>query len=415
MNRKVTGAAGMLALVMVFAGSPAAAQDTQTQSLADAISAGKGSVGFRYRYEYVGDDNPGLVDDTAHASTVRLRLNYRTAPYRKFTAFGEFDYIGEILLNDFNNLSGDPGRGDYPVVADPKGPDLNQLYVDYDPSDSTKIRFGRQRILLDNQRFVGGVGWRQNEQTYDGITLNMDAAGNTSFKYSFINQVRRITGSDVPSGRHRVDAHLLNATVKVNNDWTVTPYYYHLDYQDAGQFGLSTGTFGVRATGSVAVGENSLALVGEFASQTDVGDNPANIDANYMNLSATYAIKGGISVGLGWESLGGDTVAGQAFRTPLATLHAFQGWADKFLTTPDGGVDDLYLSVRGKVGNWNLTGIYHDFSAETGSGDWGREFDVSAGRSINDNYGVLFKAAFYDADDFSFDTTKFWIMLTGNY
>ena len=40
---------------------------------------------------------------------------------------------------------------------------------------------------------------------------------------------------------------------------------------------------------------------------------------------------------------------------------------------------------------------------------------MSAGRSINDNYGVLFKAAFYDADDFSFDTTKFWIMLTGNY
>jgi len=28
------------------------------------------------------------------------------------------------------------------------------------------------------------------------------------------------------------------------------------------------------------------------------------------------------------ESLGGDdTISGGAFRTPLATLHAFQGWA----------------------------------------------------------------------------------------
>ena len=123
--------------------------------------------------------------------------------------------LGKYCLSDFNNLSGDPGRSDYPVVVDPKGPDLNQLYLDYDPNADTKIRVGRQRILLDNQRFVGGVGWRQNEQTYDAATLNMNAGGNTEFKYSFVNHVRRITGSEVPSGRHRVDAHLLNAKVNL--------------------------------------------------------------------------------------------------------------------------------------------------------------------------------------------------------
>ena len=108
-------------------------------------------------------------------------------------------------------------------------------------------------------------------------------------------------------------------------------------------------------------------------------------------------------------------IAGQAFRTPLATLHAFQGWADKFLATPDGGIDDFYVTVKGKAGKWNLTGVYHDFSAETGSGDYGTEIDFSAARPINDNYGLLLKAAFYDADEFSFDATKFWIMLTGSY
>ena len=421
MNRKGTGAAGALALVMTLAMTPAVAQDTEAQSLADAIKSGDATVGFRYRYEYVSDDNPGLTDDTAHASTLRLRMNYRTAPYRKLTAFGEFDYIGEILLNDFNNLSGDPGRSDYPVVADPKGPDLNQLYLDYDPNENTKIRAGRQRILLDNQRFVGGVGWRQNEQTYDGVTLNMKAGGNTEFKYSFINQVRRITGSAVSSGRHRVDAHLLNAKVNLGSDWDVTPYYYLLDYQDPGQNNppngnLSSGTFGVRATGDVSVGSNTFAVVGEFARQTDIGDNPVSYDASYLHLTATYALKNGVSLGLGFESLGGDSVVqGASFRTPLATLHAFQGWADKFLTTPGAGVEDLYLTVKGKAGKWNLTGVYHDFSAEASSADWGTEFDISAARPLNDQIGLLLKAAFYDADQHSADTTKFWVMFTGSY
>ena len=213
--------------------APLAAQDAgNDESFASAMSGGDFRFGFRYRYEYVNDDATGLVDDTANASTIRLRMNYRTGTWRQFSAFGEFDYVGQILLDEYNNLSGDPGRGDYPVVADPKGPDLNQLYLDYAASDGMKLRFGRQRILLDNQRFVGGVGWRQNEQTYDGVTLNMSAAGNTEFKYSFVNHVRRIVGNEVSGGRHRVNAHLLNAAIKLGQEWTVTPYYYHLDYQD---------------------------------------------------------------------------------------------------------------------------------------------------------------------------------------
>ena len=420
MNRKKRTGGGIAALIVgaaVFAAPPLVAQESDgDESFASAMSGGDFNFGFRYRYEYVNDDNPGLVDDTASASTVRLRMNYRTGTYRNFSAFGEFDYIGEILLDDFNNLSGDPGRSDYPVVADPKGPDLNQLYLDYAASDSMKLRFGRQRILLDNQRFVGGVGWRQNEQTYDSVTLNMSAAGNTEFKYSFVNHVRRIVGSEVPGGRHRVDAHLLNAAIKLNQDWTITPYYYHLDYQDAAQFGLSNGTFGIRAVGSVPLGDSKLALVGEFASQTDIGDNPVSYDANYFNLSATYAFENGLTVGLAYESLGGDqNVAGSAFRTPLATLHAFQGWADKFLATPGAGVNDLFATFRYKAGKWNLTGIYHDFSAEDGSADWGTELDFSAARPLNDRYSLLLKAAFYDADQHSSDTTKFWVMLTGNY
>ena len=86
-----------------------------------------------------------------------------------------------------------------------------------------------------------------------------------------------------------------------------------------------------------------------------------------------------------------------------------------FLATPDAGVEDLFLTVKYKAGKWNLTGVYHDFSAEALSADWGTEFDFSAGRSLGNGYGLLLKAALYDADQYSFDTTKFWVMLTGSY
>lgn len=415
MTIKTGGVAVLAAAAMSLVALPAVAQEDEPATFAEAIGAGKASIGFRYRLENVDDDNPSLVEDTANASTLRLRMNYRTGSYRNWTAFGEFDYVAEVLLRDFNSLGGSsPPRDDYPVVADPKGPDLNQLYVDYDPSENTKIRIGRQRIVLDNHRFVGDVGWRQNVQTFDGLTLNLKAAGNTEFKYSYITTVRRIFGDDVPSGRHDVDAHLLNATVKLSDDWNITPYYYYIDNEDAAAF--STGTFGVRATGDVAVGQNNLALVGEFANQTDVANNPVGYDASYFHASATLAMTNALSLGLAWESLGGDqNVGGSAFRTPLATLHPFQGWADKFLTTPGAGVNDLFLTVKYKAGAWNLTGVVHDFSAEDGSGDWGTEFDLSAGRSLKDRYGLLFKAAFYDADQFSFDTRKFWVMFTGSY
>ena len=153
-----------------------------------------------------------------------------------------------------------------------------------------------------------------------------------------------------------------------------------------------------------------------MAKQSDATNNPVSYDAKYIHAAATWALQNGLSLGLAIESLGGDqNQAGASFRTPLAKLHAFQGWADKFLTTPAAGIEDFFVTVKYKSGKWNFTGVYHDLSAESGSADWGTELDISAGRSIGDHYSVLFKAAFYDADQHASDTNKIWIMLTANY
>ena len=232
-------------------------------------------------------------------------------------------------------------------------------------SEDWKFRVGRQRILLDNQRFVGGVGWRQNEQTYDALALSSSAIAKTALTYAYVGQVRRIFGQNSAAGKWNVDTHLLNAKVTINDSWSVTPYYYYIDNQDAAA--TSTGTLGARFAGNLKVGEGKIGLVAELATQSDAGDNPASYDADYAHLSALWSMDSGLSLGLAFESLGTDSSTFESFRTPLATLHAFQGWADVFLTTPAAGIEDLYLTAKFKAGNWNLTGVYHDFSAETGS------------------------------------------------
>jgi hypothetical protein len=406
---------GLLSAATVLLSAAPFAAAEEAGSFAEAFTAGKVGANVRARYEHVDIER---VTNKADALTARLRLNFRTAEWSGMSAFAEYDYVFE-LLSDFNSGAGtSPDRTDYPVVADPKGADLNQLYLDFQMNDESKFRFGRQRILLDNQRFVGGVGWRQNEQTYDALTFTTKAIGRTDFSYSYVGYVRRIFGERAasPAGKNNVDTHLLNAKIALNDSWSVTPYYYYIDNQDISSF--STSTAGIRLTGGLKAGEGKVNLVAELATQSDVANNPVSYDAQYFNVGGTWAMDNGLSLGLAYESLGGhESELGAMFRTPLATLHAFQGWADKFLLTPSQGINDVYATVKYKAGKWNLTGVYHDFSSEAGSGNYGSEFDLSAGTKISKNYGILFKGAFFSADSSSIytDTTKYWIMFTANY
>ena len=409
--KKMLMAAGFLVVLMLIA-TTGDAQENEVKSIADAVTSGEAHVAFRYRFENV--DQDGFADD-ANASTVRLRLNYKTGSWQNWSGFAEFDYIGELFFKDFNSLGGSsPERDRYPVVADPKGPDLNQLYLEYSPAGNTKVRLGREKIILDNHRFVGNVVWRQNEQTFDGAGFNFGGWQDTEVFYRYVTTVRTVLGNNVPAGRQDNNTHLLNAKVKLSDEWDVIPYFYYIDNSDVAVF--SSATFGARVTGDVTIGTSKVNLVAELATQSDAANNPISYDAEYWHVAANWSLSKSLTLGVAFESLGGDQNAtGAAFRTPLATLHAFQGWADKFVATPGAGVDDFFVSAKYKSGAWNFTGVYHDFSAESGSADWGTELDLSVGRSIGDNYGLLFKAALYDADQHATDTTKLWIMFTGNY
>lgn len=418
MIAKLVRLAAYAMLVAATSATSALAQDDENTTLADAITSGNAHLLFRYRYEFVDQDFNLVTGDpfgkNANASTLRARVNYKTGTWKDWSGFGEFDYLGELLMRDFNN-SVDPNRNQYPVVADPWGSDLNQLYLDYDGFSETKMRLGRQRTNLDNQRFVGGVGWRQNEQTFDAASGTFKGIPSTDLFVSYVRQVNRVFGERSPAGKDLNKTLLLNARIELADGWQIVPYVYHINDDRVASF--DTSTFGARLSGKIPAGEGSIALVGEFASQSDAADNPVSYRANYYHFDLLWALKYGLSLGIGFESLGGDqNVSGAAFRTPLATLHLFQGWADQFLVTPNAGIDDLYGKLTYKYGPWSFVGVYHDFNAQSGSANWGSEFDVSAQRSLGERYALLLKAALFSTDNAAYsDITKVWLMLTANY
>ncbi|GAB4177517.1 MAG: hypothetical protein Kow0020_13520 [Wenzhouxiangellaceae bacterium] len=364
---------------------------------------------FRYRLELVDEDG---FNENAEASTLRTRLGLKTGQWQGFQALVELSDVREIGFDDFNAGAGaTPNRVQFPVVADAEDTRVNQAWLGFSPSPGLELRAGRQRIKLDNDRFVGNVGWRQNEQTYDGASLEWKRDGWKLF-YSYVGHVNRIFDSDVPAGDHDHDTHLLNLSWQFAEGHALTGYLYRIEDQDQQSF--SNTSIGARYTGSAhPFGEPALSWLVEFAHQRDAADNPVGYDADYFHLRADYALDPRFKPLIGWERLEGSNEAGAAFRTPLATLHAFNGWADRFLITPDRGLDDLYAGFAGAQGRlgWHL--IWHRFDTETGDQRLGDEIDASLSIKLHKTTSALFKLAHVaDENDRIPGVTKFWFMLS---
>jgi len=140
---------------------------TTNTSIADAVTSGKTKINLNLRYETVDQDN-ALKD--ANALTLRTRLTYETGTISGFSSLVEFEDSRTVLgTDDYNNTTG-KNTGVYSVIADPETTELDQFLLQY-KQGSFKAKLGRQLITMDNHRFVGHVGWRQDRQTFDGITF----------------------------------------------------------------------------------------------------------------------------------------------------------------------------------------------------------------------------------------------------
>lgn len=409
-------AASLLALVpaLTIAAEtvPAAAATTAAapaDALWTALAGGTPEFSLLWRYEQVDDDQRpgGRTLEQAEASTVRATLGYRTGSFHGFGAHLEFEAVGTLGLDDYFDGSG-TGNREFATIVDPEGVEVNQGYVSWQPDARVVVKGGRQIYTHRDapfHRFLGTVLWRQNWQTQDAVTITATPHERLTLNYGYIWNVNRIFGEDAPEplSDFESNSHVLYANYLARPWLRLEAYAYLLDFSNADRF--SSNTFGARANGTYPLADGwGLVYTAEYAHQYDAADNPFGYSEDYLlmegGLSRTFAhwVKS-VSAKFSYELLGGDGTPGSAFVTPLGTNHAFQGWADRFLVTPDSGIQDYYLTgVAQFVHDFKFVVSYHEIDSDAGAFDYGEELDLELTKLIAQHYTLGTKAAFYDAD-----------------
>ncbi|MDE0063767.1 MAG: alginate export family protein [Gammaproteobacteria bacterium] len=375
-----------------------------TPSFADAVRETRPALEIRYRHEAVDQDG---IDKDARALTAKARLSWIMPAENGFSVGVEGDYVFVFppgIGEDFNSTEN--GHTEYPVVADPTGFDLNQAFLRF-RHDELTVTAGRQRIVHAGQRFVGAVGWRQNEQTFDALRVQ-SRHGRVALDYSFVANVNRIfgPGDGAQPGDWKGDSHLFRGDLALSDGHSLGAFAYLLDFENDNGPPNSTATYGLDYRG----GFGPLTVSGSVARQTDWARSPLSYRADYYALEARLQ-RGRMAFAAGYEVLASDG-GRAAFRTPLATLHKFQGWTDKFLGTPPAGIEDAYVTASTTIGGAALTLALHDFNAERGGDDYGREVGLLLKLPVWKGLAALVKFAHYDAQTHASDTNKFWVMLT---
>lgn len=368
----------------------------------DDAKYGKINLDMRYRYELADVKNSGK--ETAHANTLsfRLRLGYLTPEFHGLQAFAEYE--GNLAMQRDYRVPKD-------VVADPQQSEFNQGWLKY-KIFNTEFKGGRQRIIIDDSRFIGNVGWRQMEQTYDSALITSNFFENITLQAGYIGQVKNIFSVD-----DTVQLPFANASYKIKDFAKISAYGYWLADFDTGQAERSAQTYGFSVAGSPKINEKvKLHYRGEYSYQGSYKNNPNSFDLNRCKvmLGATAF---NITAKAEIEELGGNGTS--SFQTPFGTNHKFQGWADVFLITPKDGIRDVNATLSTKLLGAKLAFVYHNFKSSTKSStnsiDYGNEYDFLITKKFGKHYSLLAKYAYYDADEtavgntYTKDVNKFWL------
>ncbi|MDP4528444.1 alginate export family protein [Alkalimonas delamerensis] len=380
-----------------------AAANSSANTLSAALNESQLKANFRYRIEHVDQDNP-LKD--ALASTLRSRLTLTTGKAYGFSGLLEVDNVSVLGGQTYNSTVN--GNGHYSVVADPKGTDINQAALKYQLSEDTSFTMGRQRVNHLNQRFLGGVGWRQNEQTFDGYRLQHSFTPAITLDLALLHNVNRVFGPKGPAANQRGEFYTGLLSWQLNPNQQLAAYGYDLDFNDWAV--RSSLTYGLDYQGKWALGEQqSLSLQLAAARQQDRHDAPLSYQHHYHRVQLSWQQQK-LQLIAGTERLAGD--GSSAFQTPLATLHAFQGFADLFLVTPNDGLRDYWLGVRHPAGPVQLALNYHRYHSDTDGRRYGSEWNLTASYRFSNQLQGMLKLADYQASSFAVDSRKLWLMLS---
>lgn len=357
------------------------------------------TIDIRTRYEFA-DIDPL---DPSHAWTFRERLGLKTMAWNGFSAMVEGEF-SQAAVDDYNGGApgADPLDPANSPILDPETNELNQAILQYEGFD-TIGKIGRQKIIYDNAAFIGNVGWRQNEQTYDAISLSNKSIEKLTLNYAYLNQVNRIFGSDADAPLSlpttnvediAASAHLFNASYAGLQGVTLGAYAYIMNFEDVGAW--DNNTFGGSAKGDLF----GITLYGEMAWQDKAGVL-GNDDALYAHVTATKNLKTD-SFDFGALTFGAEHLDA-GFKTPLATVHVFNGFADVTdgarISGAHNGLTDVYVSHTIPIFfgiKW--TNVLHAMDDNGIGSGYGWEYDSVLAKKFDDHFTAIAKVAFFDSD-----------------
>lgn len=371
-----------LCAVALAADAPAPAAEP---TLKEALTGGTVAAEVRLRYERVAETGlpASVADSTADALTLRLALGYTTKTWNGLSASVQYEGVF-ALMDEYNPYPGRPS--DYPVVADPEDTGLNQAWLRYKrggESWSVQATAGRQELNLLNQRWLGAVAWRQNHQSFDAAAITAKLPAGLQFDYDYLVGVHRIVGDHAPAaafgndGEMDMEGHVVALSWKAEKKLTASGYGLLADLEKP-YAANSSRTLGVRVEGPWSISDDvAIPFAIDVARQDDWGGRSSDFSADYLALEGGVAWKG-VSAKLMFEKLGSDGGTA-AVQSPFATLHAFNGWADVFLTTPVQGLVTKGVVIEGPVPGLPrvaATVAGYAFESDADSVDFGRELDL---------------------------------------
>ncbi len=396
-------AVALTASVVVLSAEPAA-----DIPFTDAFAHGKISLNARLRYERVEQTNLR----NAEALTLRTRLGFTTAPWLGFKAMVEGENIAAADGDSYSQSGLNPAATGRAVVADPETTEINQVFIAY-TGGKTTATLGRQRLVLDNARFIGDVAWRQNMQTFDALVVQNQSLAKTTLTYAYLDQINRVFSARSPQGKWQSDSHVFHASTTALSAGTLSGYAYLLDFKNAAANACAT--YGLSFAGTQPLNADvKFVYRAEIATQSDYGSSPLSYSTNYTGLEAGLARKPA-TLTLGYEQLGSDHRVG--FKTPLATLHAFDGWADLFLATPAAGLRDTYVKATANLpAAFALTVFWHQFNTAVASTKLGEEIDAQLARKFGRAVTGMVKFADFRRDSLAYpNVQKIWAQVEYAY
>ena len=382
----------------------------------------KPKLEIRPRYEYVEQKNNNLK--SANALTTRISVGLKLKELFHLKNLESYIEATGVFAT-IDNYS--PEKSKYELVPDPQNTRFTQIYLNY-TLNKTSFIVGRKFVIIDDHRFIGNVGWRQMPQSFGVVAISDNTVKNLNLLIAGIYERKGIINKLNEEWEFGKWPLIIDINYKFNELFKVKGFSYLITD--------THNTYGIKASGKYKTSIGKVSYLAEYAKQTDPykTDNlttKPDIDTNYYRIGIKTNISGFLG-GIEYTHFGDKNGKSKGFSTPLATLHAFDGWSDVLLAGAGGGFDyglDEYKLTAGyknkKIGKFLINYlIFNSYKSQPTGNNIGTELDLLYTKKLTKRFSLLLKSAFYYSKDGYYtggnlkgisDVNKFWAQIDFKY